>query len=109
MPSGSGGEIYVSLREYERRSKSGYAFPDDAGFIVKVNNRASFSPDAAFYKGELQGEKFPKSAPVFAVEVRSSGDYGPAAEREMAAKRQHYFAVGTLKWCGMWMCSGTRW
>jgi Putative restriction endonuclease len=30
------------------------------------------------------------------VEVRSEADYSPAAEREMAAKRQDYFAAGTL-------------
>ena len=35
-------------------------------------------------------------APRFAVEVRSDGDYGPAAERKMAMKRQDYFATGTL-------------
>jgi hypothetical protein len=34
-------------------------------------------------------------APVFAVEVRSEGDYGPAAEQEMAEKRADYFAAGT--------------
>jgi Uma2 family endonuclease len=28
--------------------------------------------------------------------VRSEGDYGPAAEREIAAKRRDYFAAGTL-------------
>ena len=39
--------------------------------------------------------KFLSEAPVFAVEVRSEGDYGPAAEREMAAKRADYFAAGT--------------
>ena len=33
---------------------------------------------------------------MFAVEVRSEGDYGPRAEREMAAKRADYFAAGTL-------------
>ena len=33
---------------------------------------------------------------MFAVEVRSEGDYGPAAEREMASKRLDYFAAGTL-------------
>jgi Uma2 family endonuclease len=33
---------------------------------------------------------------VFAVEIRSENDYGPAAEREMAAKRADYFAAGTL-------------
>jgi Uma2 family endonuclease len=32
---------------------------------------------------------------VIASEVRSEGDYGPAAEREMAAKRADYFAAGT--------------
>jgi Uma2 family endonuclease len=32
---------------------------------------------------------------MFAVEVRSEGDYGPKAEREMATKRADYFAAGT--------------
>ncbi len=32
---------------------------------------------------------------MFAVEVRSDGDYGLAAERAMAAKRAAYFAAGT--------------
>jgi Uma2 family endonuclease len=40
--------------------------------------------------------KFLEGAPVFAVEVRSEGDYGPAAERAMAEKRRDYFAAGTL-------------
>jgi Uma2 family endonuclease len=39
--------------------------------------------------------KFLPQAPIFAVEVRSEGDYGPAAEREMATKRADYFAAGT--------------
>ena len=29
------------------------------------------------------------------MEVRSEGDYGPGAEREMARKRADYFAAGT--------------
>ncbi len=33
---------------------------------------------------------------MFAVEVRSEGDYGPRAERRMAQKRADYFAAGTL-------------
>ena len=40
--------------------------------------------------------KFFDGAPVFAVEVRSEGDYGPRAERQMAKKRADYFAAGTL-------------
>ena len=39
--------------------------------------------------------KFYQGAPVFAVEVRSRRDYGPAAERRMAHKRSDYFAAGT--------------
>jgi Uma2 family endonuclease len=40
--------------------------------------------------------RFPEGAPVFAVEVRSENDYGPAAERARAQKRADYFACGTL-------------
>ncbi|MFN2407408.1 MAG: Uma2 family endonuclease, partial [Pyrinomonadaceae bacterium] len=40
--------------------------------------------------------KFGDRAPIFAVEVRSEGDYGPRAERQMAQKRADYFAAGTL-------------
>jgi len=40
--------------------------------------------------------RFLEGAPAFAVEVRSESDYGPAAERAMAAKRTDYFACGTL-------------
>ena len=36
-----------------------------------------------------------KEAPDFAAEVRSEGDYGPTAEKEIAAKRSDYFAAGT--------------
>ncbi|MDP6038104.1 MAG: Uma2 family endonuclease, partial [Candidatus Latescibacteria bacterium] len=57
-PSRTGGEIFVSLRIYERKTGLGYAFPDNAGFIVNLPNRRSFSPDAAFFTGELQGGKF---------------------------------------------------
>ena len=39
--------------------------------------------------------KFFEGAPVFAVEVRSEGDYGPKAEDAVARKREDYFAAGT--------------
>jgi Uma2 family endonuclease len=96
VPGRAAGEIFISLREYERRVGGGYAFPDNVGFIVNLPNRRSFSPDTAFYKGELRGGLFLEGAPVFAVEVRSSDDYGPAAEKKMAQKRADYFAAGTL-------------
>jgi len=96
VPGRAGGEIYVSLREYERRTRRGYAFPDNVGFVVHLPNRGSFSPDAAFYIGELKGGEFLDGAPIFAAEVRSENDYGPMAERAMADKRADYFAAGTL-------------
>jgi Uma2 family endonuclease len=96
VPGRAAGEIFISLREYERRVGGGYAFPDNVGFIVNLPNRRSFSPDAAFFTGELRGGLFLEGSPAFVVEVRSSDEYGPAAELRMAAKRADYFAAGTL-------------
>ena len=94
-PGRAGGIIYATLLDYERRTKSGYAFPDNVGFVVDLPHRSSFSPDAAFYKGEV-GMTFLKGAPVFAVEVRSENEYGEKAEEQIAKKRTDYFAAGTL-------------
>jgi Uma2 family endonuclease len=96
MPSSAATVILVSLHEHGRLTKSGRAYGDNVGFIVNLPNRRSFSPDAAFYTGPRAGMKFLEGAPVFAVEVRSEGDYGPRAEEEMARKRADYFAAGTL-------------
>jgi Uma2 family endonuclease len=95
LPGYVGGEIYASLREHARRTKSGHGIPDNVGFLVDLPRRKSFSPDAAFYQGPFT-MSFLKGAPVFAVEVRSEGDHGPAAEKAMARKRADYFAAGTL-------------
>ena len=95
LPSWASGAIFASLKQYEQESRSGYAFPDNAGFIVNLPNRRSFSPDAAYYLGDPPTSKFLDGAPVFAAEVRSEEDYGPRAEEEMAAKRVDYFAAGT--------------
>jgi Uma2 family endonuclease len=94
-PGRAGGEIYFSLRQYERRVGGGYAFPDNVGFVVDLPDRQSFSPDAAFYTGPNPGMKFPVGAPAFAAEVRSEGDCGPQAEQDIADKRADYFAAGT--------------
>jgi Uma2 family endonuclease len=94
-PGYAGDEIFVSLRNYARGAKGAIAVGDNKGFRVNLPNRKSFSPDAAYYVGPNSGMEFYDGAPVFAVEVRSEGDYGPAAEREMAAKRRDYFAAGT--------------
>ena len=95
LPGYAAFQIAMSLDEYARRTRRGHALPDNVGFLVNLPHRKSFSPDAAFYVGELR-MKFLEGAPVFAVEVRSEEDYGPKAEREMAEKRADYFAAGTL-------------
>ena len=95
-PGYAGDEIYAALREYARRNKAGLAVSDNKGFRVNLPQRSSFSPDAAYYIGPKPTMKFLEGAPSFAVEVRSESDYGPQAERQMAAKRADYFAAGTL-------------
>ena len=96
LPNYAASEIFVSLRTHARLTKSGHAVADNAGFRVHLPNRSSFSPDAAYYMGKPTGMKFFEEAPAFAVEVRSEGDYGPRAEKEITQKRADYFAAGTL-------------
>ena len=96
IPGLAVGAIIYSLRTYEKDHDGGYAFGGKTGFIVDLPNRRSFSPDAAWYVGPTPTMKFAQGAPIFAVEVRSEEDYGPAAERAMAKKRDDYFAAGTL-------------
>jgi Uma2 family endonuclease len=93
-------EIAVSLRAYARGVGRGVAYADNMGFAVPElpSGRESFSPDAAYYTGPLPKDlmRFVEGPPTFAAEVRSEGDYGAAAEVEMAAKRADYFQAGTL-------------
>ena len=58
--------------------------------------RESFGPDADYHIGPRTGMRFLEGAPVFAVEVHSENDYGPAAECAVQEKRHDYFACGTL-------------
>lgn len=95
LPGFAGDEIFASLREYARRTGQGRAVSDNKGFRVRLPNRESFSPDAAYFIGPPAGMKFFEGAPVFAAEVRSEGDYGEPAEIDIAAKRADYFAAGT--------------
>jgi Uma2 family endonuclease len=95
MPGYAADEIFVSLRDFARRLGWGRAVGDNKAFVVHLTYRESFSPDAAFYVGPNPGMRFYEGAPQLAVEVRSEGDYGGTAEREIAAKRADYFAAGT--------------
>ena len=95
LPGSASGIIYASLLAYARQTKTGRAYGDNTGFLVQLPHRQSFSPDAAYYIGKRTGMRFLDGAPIFAVEVRSEHDYGPAAERALATKRADYFAAGT--------------
>ncbi len=95
LPNHAGAEIFVSLRAYCKQNRKGHAVTDNAAFLVDLPNRKSFSPDVAYTTAALT-MRFIDGAPIFAVEVRSENDYGPASERKMAAKRADYFAAGTL-------------
>lgn len=105
MPTGRrsnrvAGNIYLGLRGYERDHGRGEAYTDNIGYVVPElpSGRESFSPDASYCFGPFTDDpmRFLRIAPEFAVEVRSEHDYGPAADREIAAKRADYFAAGTL-------------
>ena len=95
-PNIAGGHLFVRLYNYVQSTGRGRAYTDGAGFHVNLPHRESFSPDAAYHIGPRTGMRFLEGAPIFAVEVRSENDYGPAAERAMREKRADYFACGTL-------------
>ncbi len=89
-------EIFASLRDYVRQTGKGRARTDGAAYIVNLPNRKSFSPDASYSLQFRPGSmRFVNGAPLFAVEVRSENDYGPASDRAYARKRSDYFAAGT--------------
>jgi Uma2 family endonuclease len=99
-PNQVAGRIYRRLADFVDDLGRGYAYTDNMGFTVPKlhSGRESFSPDAAYYDGPLPAKpmRFIAGPPTLAVEVRSEGDYGPAAERAMIAKRADYFEAGTL-------------
>ncbi len=94
-PSSAAFNIAVSLKLYQQKVRFGRAYTNNAGFLIDLPNRKSFSPDASFFIGERRGMKFLQGAPIFAVEVRSEKDYGKKAEKEISEKRADYFAAGT--------------
>jgi Uma2 family endonuclease len=89
------GAIYRSLFAYQEQTGKGYAIGDNIGFVVDLPHRQSFSPDAAYFFGPINEDEFVDGPPAFAAEVRSPEDFGPAAERAMAAKWADYLAAGT--------------
>jgi Uma2 family endonuclease len=102
-PGQIGGRIYRSLDDHVERTGRGVALPDNVGFVVPElsSGRQSFSPGVSYFLGPLPSDDmdFLAEPPTLAVEVRSKGEYGDAAEAETAAKRADYFEAGTaLVW-----------
>ncbi len=93
-PNYVAGEVYASLRLYARRLGKGRARTDGVAYAVTAPIRRTFSPDVSF-SFTRSGMRFLDGPPLFAAEVRSEHDYGPAANRAYAAKRHDYFAAGT--------------
>lgn len=93
------GRIYRKLADFADDLGRGLVHHDGIACIVPelTSGRESFIPDVAYYEQNPANAtmKFVGGAPAFAVEVRSEGDYGRAAERDMAAKRADYFEAGT--------------
>ncbi|MBX9626458.1 MAG: Uma2 family endonuclease [Gemmataceae bacterium] len=99
-PNQIAGRIYRRLCDYAESGRGGNCYTDGMGFRVPElpSGRESFSPDASYFTGPIPPDsmRFADGPPDFAAEVRSENDYGPAAEQEMAAKREDYFLAGTL-------------
>jgi Uma2 family endonuclease len=92
--------ITLSLHMYVANGASGkvVADPTAYGFDNPLpSGRQSFCPDSSFYTGPIPKHHmgYIHGFPIFAVEVRSESDYGPAADREYEEKRGDYFAAGT--------------
>ena len=91
--------IYRSLDDYAEATGRGVVHTDGVAFAVPVltSGRQSFSPDASYFDGPPPADRmrFLDGPPTLAVEVRSEGDSGPAAEARIAAKRADYFEAGT--------------
>ena len=98
-PGRIGGRIFRSLDDHVRATGRGVALPDNVGYAVPglTSGRESFAPDASYFTGPPPTDEmdFIEGPPALAVEVRSKGDYGDAAEVDLAAKRADYFEAGT--------------
>lgn len=98
-PNRIAGRVFRTLDDYAERTAEGVAYTDNIGFAVGRlrSGRQSFSPDASYYTGPLPGNemRFIPGPPTLAVEVRSEGDYGEAAEAVITARRADYFEAGT--------------
>lgn len=95
LPVSAAAQITASLVMWARAHSGGYAYGDGGSFLIHTPRRQVLSPDAAWWIGTPDAHApVIQGAPVFVVEVRSTSDYGPSAERAMQRKRELWFAAG---------------
>jgi Uma2 family endonuclease len=86
LPSKASLAIASSLRSHARAHGGGHAFADNAGFLVDLPGRQSFSPDAAWYTGTVVDMRFLEGAPALAeIVIRA---YRASAPDTVAAYRR---------------------
>jgi hypothetical protein len=100
LPARVVGRLALSLDRHAEQTGRGemltstmaYAFP------ALRSGRQSFCAAVSFRDGPPPTNPvgFLDGAPTFAVEVRTLGEFSPAADRSYAAKRTDYFEAGTL-------------
>lgn len=94
-PGNAAFKIRLSLYNYAQSRGGGHAISEGVRFVLQTPRTQAFLPDVAWFVGEVTDDEVVYGAPALAVEVRSAGDYGLTAEREMKLKRGLYFAAGT--------------
>lgn len=95
---GSGDAAFVirlSLHNHAIARGGGRAISESVTFILQTPRTQALIPDVSWFVGAGVKERVVHGAPALAVEIRSTGDYGPTAERAMKRKRGLYFAAGT--------------
>lgn len=100
LPGRVARRITRSLEDYVAAGNPGEPVSDNVGYGFDSplpSGGQSLSPDASLYVGPPPPNpmKFIKGHPVFAAEVRSEHDYGPAKDWDYELKRKDYYFAGT--------------
>ena len=100
LPGIIAGNLLVALCDYEKQTNNGQAGGATLAYAVGKlpSGRESISPDVSYYRGPLPEDRMSYiiGPPTFAVEVGRGNDSTDRALTERAAKREDYYAAGTL-------------